>query len=126
MHWFRTIRAFIRVLIGLFMLAQLAGVVSSPIAAAQAASGAVASHVHDHHGHAHHSGSHGMAGAHDQQPNGHVDDCCALHAFFAGVLPSVAVVTSAALNGERLAIRLTESGAGLPPGGLDRPPKPLP
>jgi hypothetical protein len=126
MHWFRTIRAFIRVLVGLFLLAQFAGVVSSPLTAASAATSLVASHVHHHHDHAHSGSVPGVGGGHEQQSKGHVDDCCALHAFFAGVLPSVAAVTSATRSGERLALGLAESGAGIPPGGLDRPPKPLP
>lgn len=126
MHWFRTIRAPIRLLIGLFMLAQLAGVVSLPFGAAQAAPGIVASHVHHHDHHAHSGGVPGMVGHHDQQPKGHADYCCALHAFFAGVLPSMALVEAATLNGERVPARLTDGTVGITPAGLDRPPKPLP
>ena len=117
---------FIRVLIGLFMLAQLAGVVSSPVVAAHAAAETVIPFVHHHDHHARSGSVHGAAGEHGHQPPGHADTCCALHAFFAGVLPSVAVVENLTPTGERMTGRLTEGSVGITPGGLDHPPKPLP
>lgn len=126
MHWFRTIGAFIRVLIGLFMIAQLAGVVSSPLASPRVAAATVTPLVHHHDHHAHPESSRGPAGEHGHHPQGHADDCCALHAFFAGVLPSVATVEDLTLTGERMTGHLPEGSAGITPGGLDRPPKPLP
>ena len=40
MQWFRTIPRFVRALVALFVLAQFAGVVSSPLTQARTASGA--------------------------------------------------------------------------------------
>jgi hypothetical protein len=53
MSWFRAIKGFVRVLIALFVIAQFAGVVSSPLASAQAFAKAAASRVHDHHAQLH-------------------------------------------------------------------------
>ena len=50
MQSLRTIRYFVRVLVGLFLVAQFAGVVASPLTSARAAAPTViASQVHDHH-----------------------------------------------------------------------------
>lgn len=123
MQWLRTIPRFVRVLVALFLIAQFAGVISSPLASTQAIPNATISHVHHQHaldedcpGRAHNQGD---QGAH------HADYCCALHAFFAGVLPSVIAVETADVVGERLAANLTDVSAGVDPGRLDRPPRPL-
>jgi hypothetical protein len=121
MQRLRTIARFIRILVGLFVLAQFAGAVSSPFASAWAFDRGVATHVHHHHAGAGEVG--GMAHEHDGQQQNHADYCCALHAFFAGVLPSVAAVESMTLTGQRVAANLSHAGIGLAPGRLDRPPK---
>lgn len=123
MHLFRNLRPLTRALIGLFMFAQLAGVVVSPVAAHIPMQGfaSEAHHQHDHHVHS----SSGIPCDHGQ-PKSHGDDCCALHAFFAGVLPSLAVVEAAMMGGEALAARRPEGNAQLVLARLDRPPKPLP
>lgn len=119
MQWFRTIRPFSRMFVGLFLLAQLAGVVSSPTAAA-ATHAAIA-----HHHHHQHLGGHPTANQPVHHDHGDTDRCCALHAFFNGVLPSEMPVVIAALTGERLVPVLSERAAGITVAGLDRPPKPL-
>ncbi len=112
MQWFRTITRFVRVLVVLFLVAQFAGVVSSPLASAQAVPNAVASHAHHQH-------------AHDQGREDRADHCCALHAFFVGVLLPVIAVDTVGVVGQRLAADLADIGFGVASGRLDRPPRPL-
>jgi hypothetical protein len=84
----RTVPGFIRLLVGLFLVAQFAGVVSSPRASAlPVTAAAVASHDHNQHaldpvdhGERHHHHDSGVL----------ADTCCGLHACFAGVLPPLA------------------------------------
>lgn len=121
MHWLRTVAPFIRVLVGLFVLAQFAGAVSSPFAGAWASEPSAASHGH--HDHASGGDIAGMVHEHGGQQQNHGDYCCGLHAVFAGVLPAVAAVASMTLSGERVAANLAQATMGLAPGRLDRPPK---
>ena len=123
MQWFRTITRFVRVLVALFVVAQFAGVVSSPLASAQAFSNATTSQVH--HQRANSEDCPGTAHHHGDQNGHYADYCCALHAFFAGLLPSVIAVDTANVLGERIAANLTDVGAGVDPDRLDRPPRPL-
>ncbi len=121
MIWLRTIRPFVRLLVALFMVAQFAGVVSSPRANAQADALASLSHEHAHHGsmgqtHEHHHRDHGGNPA---------DACCALHAYFVGVISPVIGVLTDWTAGETLVAGLVDKEPGLPPGRLDRPPRPL-
>jgi hypothetical protein len=125
MRWCRTIPVFVRVLIALFMLAQFSGVVSSPFAsvqsiAAQSISDAAVSHHH--HGHDHGGAgiphNHGVSG-------GLADTCCALHAYFAGVLPPAIAIAIGRTIGEPLAASPDDFGLGIAPARLDRPPRPL-
>jgi hypothetical protein len=123
MQRLRTITGFVRVLIALFLVAQFAGVVSSPLASADAFDSAVASHAHLHHMH-HHAGA-GRTDRHDDQDRAHPDNCCALHAFFAGVLPAAIVVEIVNVIGRPMAVRLDGLGFGVAPDRLDRPPRPF-
>lgn len=123
MRWFRTTKRSIHALVIAFLLAQFAGVVSSPLAGAWGAERSAASHVHHHHAGA--GNGSGMVHEHGGPQHNDADYCCALHAFFAGVLPSVAAVASTTLIGQRIAANLTQGAIGLAPGRLDRPPKPL-
>jgi hypothetical protein len=123
MNWFRTIRPFVRLLVALFMVAQLAGAVSSQRANAEATAGAIASFPHEHarHGnmgqtHEHHDPDHGGNPA---------DACCALHAYFVGVISPVIGIVTDPMAGETLAASLIRQEPGLPPARLDRPPRPL-
>jgi hypothetical protein len=129
MHWFRTIPRLVRALVALFVLAQFAGVVSSPLAQARTASDAAISHVSHHHA----DGRHAAHRADGHRHNGylhpsacpdHADYCCALHAFFAGILPPAAAVDNVVLASERLRPAATDVALGLHPGRLDRPPRP--
>jgi hypothetical protein len=112
-------------LVGLFMVAQLAGVVSSPRASALPAPPALASqsdnqqtHGHADHGkpHDHHYHHHGA---------GLADTCCGLHACFAGVLPPLAAAAAVCAIGEPIAAMTDDLTLGLSGGRLDRPPRPL-
>jgi hypothetical protein len=119
--WLRTIRPFVRLLVALFMVAQFAGVVSSSPANAQATALASLSPEHAHYGsmgqtHEHHHPDHGGNPA---------DACCALHAYFVGVIaPEIGILTDWTA-GETLVASLVDKEPGLPPGRLDRPPRPL-
>jgi hypothetical protein len=119
----RTMRGFVRTLVMLFVIAQFAGVVSSPMAHAHPASATATAHAdhrrvhsHDHQGRAHED--HGQCG--DQ-----ADYCCALHAFFAGVIPPAIAIDAVNFVDLRLTPQPNTMVAGLGPGRLDRPPRPL-
>ncbi len=123
MQGFRTIASFVRLLVALFLLAQFSGVVSAPLAGARGAASAVVSHVA--HQDAHDRDS-GRCAHHRGDVNGsRADYCCALHAFFAGVLPSTVTAEVVVIAGQRLAVEVADIGLGVDPGRLDRPPRPL-
>jgi DUF2946 family protein len=129
MNRLRTIPGFVRLLAGLFLMAQLAGVVSSPRASAQPAmadAGVIHDMTHDHAGH-HQAGAGAdqPAPAHHHHDGNLADTCCALHAYFAGVMPPPVAVKTANVVGERLAARRDFQSSGVAPGRLDRPPRPL-
>lgn len=127
MQWFRTMTFFVRVLVVLFLVAQFAGVVSSPLASADAFANAIASHAHHHHHHQHGHFQDFRSDADHQGDQGgdHVDHCCALHAFFAGVLPPVIALQTMDVVGQQLAADVADVVLGVAPGRLDRPPRPL-
>ncbi len=127
----RTIPWFTRLLVGLFLVAQFAGVVSAPRANAvpmtAAASQTSASEtdgfkVHHHAQDRHDQG--GVRGPHDHGGN-LADTCCALHAWFAGVLPPIIAIAVETAIGEPLSVRPDDLAPGAPGGRLDRPPRPL-
>jgi hypothetical protein len=128
----RTIRRFVPFLIGLFMVAQLAGVVSFEDSHAHAAVAASAEpHPADHAAHqdahavGHHHGHDGMGNAidHGLGGGGVAGHCCALHAFLVGVAPPVLTSLFANLGrGERLEVG-SDLFAGLTGSRLDRPPR---
>jgi hypothetical protein len=123
MKWFRTTHRLNRWLVPMFVVAQFAGAVPSPLASAQAFADAVASHVH--HQHVHHQGRAGSTDRHRDQDGDHADHCCALHAFFAGVLPAVIAVETVDVVGQRLRTDLADIIISVAPNRLDRPPRPL-
>jgi hypothetical protein len=124
----RTMRGIIRALAMCFVIAQFAGVVASPLAHAHSAPAMAAAHAdHQRTDHRHASG-HDHQGCPHQSPGQCGDQagyCCALHAFFAGVLPPVLDIDAVTFVGQRLAPQPTAVFAGLGPGRLDRPPRPL-
>ena len=122
MQWLRTITGFVRVLVALFLVAQFAGVVSSPLASAEAFANAVDSHVH--YGHMHDQGRGQSADQHGHRNGDHVDHCCALHAFFAGIMPPLVAIEMMNIVEQRLVGHLTSAGRGVAQGRLDRPPRP--
>jgi hypothetical protein len=133
MHRFRTKARAIRLLVALFLVAQFAGVVSSPLAQAHADAGAAVAHANHRQADSHQAGSHR---ANDHRHDGcahpdagactdHADYCCALHAFFAGILPPTAAIDNAGIAGETLRPAVSDSALGRHPGRLDRPPRPL-
>jgi hypothetical protein len=126
----RTIPGFVRLLVGLFLVAQFAGVVSSPRSSAMPLATASAAHDPSHYAHdlADHMQSHPDRGKpHDHRDHGGTlaDTCCALHAYFAGVLPSVIAIATEGIIGEPLSVAPDNGAAGVSPGRLDRPPRPL-
>jgi hypothetical protein len=133
MQWFRTKTHAIRLLVALFLVAQFAGVVSSPLAQAHAAAGVAIAHASHHKAVDHQAEGHRADGyRHDAcaHPDAgactdHADYCCALHAFFAGILPPAAAIDNAVIAGETLRPAVTDIALGLHPSRLDRPPRPL-
>jgi hypothetical protein len=119
----RAIPGFVRLLVGLFLVAQLAGVVSAPLASALPMATALASP--DHHHHAQNHGDHGKLHNHHDHSGSLADPCCALHAYFAGVLPPVVAIETESPIGEPLSVGPDNLALGIPPGRLDRPPRPL-
>jgi hypothetical protein len=109
------------VLVALFAMAQLSGVVSSPLASAANLAHAA---MHAHHQQMHHQGDGGTLDHHAHRSD-RPDHCCALHTYFPGVLPVIAVVESAHIVAQRLAPKLTDGGCGIEPARLDRPPRPF-
>jgi hypothetical protein len=116
-------------LLGLFFLAQVAGLVplvgahlqhiietQRDIAADLAETGAV-DHVHRHHSNSDH-------GRHDHGVTDSTDQCCTLHHHLAGVVP---VAAAGNLRGYLMALLVafpTRSFEGAEAGLLERPPKP--
>ena len=122
MPWLRTITGFVRVLVALFAVSQFMGVVSSPTAGAQGVSTAVARHLDYHR--AEDDGGVGAVHRHDDQSKDGVDKCCALHAFFGGILPAAVAVDIGTVSGKQLASDFADIGPGIASDRLDRPPKP--
>lgn len=123
MRWFRTIPRFVRALAALFVLSQFAGVVSSPFTATQASASTVALGTHHHH--AHHYSDRGPQNKDGDHSTQHADYCCALHAFFTGLLPPLFAVERGRVAGYRFDFELADMIVGVEPARLDRPPKPL-
>src|SRR5262245_21939827 len=119
----RTVPWFVRLLVALFMGAQLAGAVPSPLINAPALPSAAATHAHDHHAHGHGDEHHGRDGAQHVVILG--EHCCALHAVFAGVIPAPVLVATAASIGTGLLSSPGDLLHDVEPDPLDRPPKPL-
>ena len=129
MQWFRTIPHVIRMLVVLFLVAQFAGVVPSPLTRSHSAPGAAVARANHHHaeddradGHRHDGCAYPDAGACKQ----HADYCCALHALFAGILSPATAVEIGGIAGETLRPRVSDVALGLGADRLDRPPRPLP
>lgn len=121
---------FARLLVGLFLAAQFAGVVSPPCANALPAAAAIQPDAlhhmdasQDHHHHAQGHGDHGMPSGHHDHGGNPADACCALHACFAGVLPPAAAVGAETHAGEPLAAAANDVMPGASGGRLDRPPR---
>jgi len=128
MNRFRTITRFVRLLIGLFVIAQFAGVISSPLAGVQSRHTEAAFHVHYRHGQD--TGGQDTGGqqilGHPGDPTGDpADHCCALHAFFTGVVPAVIAVEAVDVGARRLAADFADITVAVAPGRLDRPPRRL-
>jgi len=116
----RTIRWLRTWLVGLFALAQIAGV--SPL---------IYEHTLDVLGEAHHGCDHARIASDAPDADHHHgildahDQCCALHAL-AGPLPAAADVALANPLSVRMAPATLVALADADPGRLDRPPKPMP
>ena len=120
MQWFRTLSGFVRLLVPLFLLAQLAGVVAAP-EVAHGHSAIAAAHEHSTSDAAHPGLLH-QHGDHNTDP---ADHCCALHAFFAGVIPPAIAVEKVDVTARLLNSALSDVVTGIASGRLDRPPKRL-
>jgi hypothetical protein len=127
----RTRRWFGRWLLGLFLIAQLAGVVplvtvhlehaiaSEQDAAADSDAGTSAHATsHAHHHHAHHG-----SGPHDHGASDPNDQCCTLHHHLAGVLPGLAPAGAADLVVAAIVSLRPAPLVPANPSLLERPPK---
>jgi hypothetical protein len=135
MHRHRATALAVWLLVALFLAAQFAGVVASPLTHATA--GAAIADAGHHHDGAHHAGKHEADGhrhadshrhdgcAHPDACPDHADYCCALHAFLAGILPPAAAIDNVVLAGETLRPAVTNVALGHQPGLIDRPPRSL-
>jgi hypothetical protein len=126
----RTIPGFVRLLVGLFLVAQFAGVVSSPRSSAMPLTAPPASHEQHHHAQDHSDHlqdriDHGKRHDHHDHGGNLADTCCALHAYFAGVLPPIIAIRAESVIGKPLSVGLDNLAVGVSPGRLDRPPRPL-
>jgi hypothetical protein len=121
MQRLRTIRRFVRVLAALFVVAQFAGVVPSPLSSAPVGSGVAAAHTHHHHA----DGADAISHSHDSKSaKHHADPCCGLHAFFTGVLPAAIILDPVDAPHQQLSAGLDDMVVGVDPSRLDRPPRP--
>jgi hypothetical protein len=114
-------------LVAMFIVAQFSGVVSSPRSTAPLVPDAIASRTH-HQNAADHVHDHGQGPAHHHNgsDSGNLaDTCCALNAYFAGVLPPVIAIEATSVVGRRIDAGIDDQGFGVPPDRLDRPPRPL-
>jgi hypothetical protein len=123
MHWFRSLNRSIHALVVAFLLAQFAGVVPSPLASAQNFADAVTHHAH--HQHAQGYSEEGGGSRHRDRTGNHGDTCCALHAFFAGVVPCIVAIEIRAVAGQRITAVFAEDRVEALQNRLDRPPKPV-
>ena len=125
MAWCRKMRSLVPWLIGLFLVAQLAGVVPSGYIHAELALGHAPLHEHQHGtaGHTHHQDGTKQDGT--KQDGAAADPCCALHSL-AGVVPLIAIAILLDRIGERLSPEPADRASGIGPGRLDRPPRSLP
>jgi hypothetical protein len=133
MKLLRTIPWVTRLMVGLLLVAQFAGMVSSRRADARAVTSASASqmdalhadafeaHHHQVQGHS----SHGVPCDHRDCSGDLADACCALHACCAGLLPPVVAIATETIAGEPLAAGPDNAAAGARGGRLERPPRPL-
>ena len=122
MRWSRKTPLSVRVLVALFLVAQFAGVVSSPQASAEAFANALDSHARYQYMHDHGRGR--SADRHGDRNGDRADHCCALHAFFAGIMPPVVAIEIMNIADQRLVGNFPSVGRGLAQGRLDRPPRP--
>lgn len=124
MNWLRKIHGFVRILVAAFVVAQFAGVNSSPLANAEAGRGAVAWHVP--HQHLQGAGQ-GLSNLHhgDRDKAPFTEHCCALHAFCVGIPCPAVGVKALARAGTRIALASDPTHRPLTIGRLDRPPRRL-
>jgi hypothetical protein len=120
MAWCRTFRGLVPWLTGLFLVAQLAGVV--PFESIHPTPGLAHTATHDHgHGTAGHTHEHDGT----KQDAAIADKCCALHSLVGVVPPVIAAILSDPI-GERLLAEPSDRVSGIGPDRLDRPPRSLP
>jgi hypothetical protein len=133
MKLLRTIPWFTRLLVGLFLAAQFAAMVSSPRANALPVSAAGAFHLDTLHtdasqGHHHHvqgHDGHAIPCGHQDNGGNPAETCCALHACFAGLMPPAVTIAAEIAAGEPLAASPDDVARGATADRLDRPPRPL-
>jgi hypothetical protein len=111
-------------LVGMFLIAQFAGVVPRNVIAQPGAAAAALSYQHGH-DHADHTDRHKIRHHHAGDQHGNIaDQCCALH-LLAGVVPLVMTATPAELASHPLALAPADTAAGIGASPLYRPPRSL-
>jgi hypothetical protein len=123
MALFRTMQRLVPWLVGLFLLAQFAGVVPR---LAYAQPGAKAMAAHQHHQHAHDRADHNKTQhQHPADQHGNIaDQCCALH-LLNGVLAFVVSASPIELSSQQVSAVPTTDVVGINASPLDRPPRSL-
>ena len=100
MNWLRTTHGYVRILVAAMVVAQSAGVISSPFAKADTAPTVLGSHVH----HQHLQNEDGTANHHrGDYKASFTDHCCALHAIFTGIVCQAVVIEASATKVTRVA-----------------------
>lgn len=124
MALFRTMQRLVPWLIGLFLVAQFAGIVPRvPYAKPDAA---VAAQMHKHHQQAHDRAGHNKTQHQnpDEQHGNIADQCCALH-LLNGVLAFVVLASPIELSSQQVSATTTTNAVGINASPLDRPPRSL-
>jgi hypothetical protein len=118
----RRLSGLVRLLVALFVVAQFSGVVSSPRGEAAPVANMDTAIIHHQHMHDH---GEGMLPGHGTRDLNLADVCCALHAYFVGVMPPLVTIETKNTIGEPLAVGPDDRRPGVASGRLDRPPRPL-
>ena len=120
MNRLRNMRGLVRILLAVLVAAQIAGVLSLPLAKAAPGPSGVGSQVHHQHAH----GGAGTAGHHQtDQKSSFTEHCCALHAIFVGTVCQTVGLEASAASCTRVVPANDLGQHAKAASRLDRPPR---